>query len=148
MSAFAAFLHHLAAFTLVAALAVEFALLRGAPTAPDLRRLRLADAVYGVSAGVILVVGFLRVLYLEKGAAYYFHSGTFIAKLALFAVIGLLSIYPTMQFLRWGRAAGPAAAPTAAEVQRVRRLLHFELALLVPLILCAALMARGIGFFG
>jgi len=148
MSAFAAFLHHLAAFALVAALAVELLLLRAEPERLDLRRLRLVDAVYGVSAGVLLVVGFLRVLYLEKGAAYYFHSASFLVKLALFALIGLLSIYPTVQFLRWGRSAGHGTPPDALALRRIRRLVHLELALLPPLILCAALMARGIGVFG
>ncbi len=47
------------------------------------RRLALADLVLGVvSAGVLLVVGLLRVFYFEKGAAFYFSSGAFIAKLA------------------------------------------------------------------
>jgi uncharacterized membrane protein len=53
-----AFLHHLAAFTFVAALAIEFVLLRG----------------------------------------------TLSAKLTLFLLVGVLSIYPTVVFLSW-RAA-------------------------------------------
>ena len=58
-----------------------------------------SDAVYGVAATVLLVVGLLRVFYTEKGAAYYFASFTFLAKLALFVVVGILSIYPTIKFL-------------------------------------------------
>ena len=46
------------------------------------RRLALADLVLGVSAGVLRVVGLLRVFYFEKGAAFYFSSCAFIAKLA------------------------------------------------------------------
>src|SRR5262245_45613664 len=106
-----AFLHHLAAFTLVATLAIEFVLIRGALTFDCARRLRLTDLIYGVSAGILLVVGFLRVFYFEKGASYYFHSTPFIAKISLFVIVGLLSIYPTIEFASWGRAVKQGAVP-------------------------------------
>ena len=94
MTALMAFLHHVAAFTLVAALVVEFVLIRGELDATTARKLARTDVVFGISSGVLLVVGLLRVFYFEKGAGYYFHSATFIAKLALFVAVGLLSIYP------------------------------------------------------
>ena len=50
MSTLFAFLHHLMAFTLVAALAVEFVLIRQEMTMPTALKLLAADAVYGVSA--------------------------------------------------------------------------------------------------
>ena len=90
MSPLFAFLHHLSAFTLVAALAVEFALVRDDLTLGSARKVLIADAVYGASAAILIVVGFLRVFYFEKGATYYFHTWTFIAKLTLFVVIGLV----------------------------------------------------------
>jgi len=150
MPAVFAFLHHLAAFTLGAALAIEFVLIRSELTLANARTLLRVDAVFGLAAGVILVVGFLRVFYFEKGAAYYFHSVPFIAKLSLFATIGLLSIYPTRQFLSW-RPALRQGVPPGVEPGRLhtlRRIIHGELALGVVLILCAALMARGIGYVG
>jgi len=79
VSALFAFLHHLAAFALVASLVVEFVVIRDDMSARTARRLALADLVLGVSAGVLLVVGLLRVFYFEKGAAFYFSSGAFIA---------------------------------------------------------------------
>ena len=77
MTTLFAFLHHLAAFTLVSALAVELVLLRQELTLAVARRLPIVDAVLGVSAGILLVVGLLRVFYFEKGADYYFHSHAF-----------------------------------------------------------------------
>jgi putative membrane protein len=150
MPAFFAFLHHIAAFTLVSALAIEFVLIRGELTPSNARALLRVDAVFGVAAGAILVVGFLRVFYFEKGGAYYFHSIPFIAKLSLFAAIGLLSIYPTRQFLSWRPALRQGAAPAVdpGRLHTLRRIIHWELALGVVLILCAALMARGIGYVG
>ena len=94
-----AFLHHLAAFTLFAALVVELILIREQPTTGTARRLLAADMVFGISAGILLVVGLIRVYYFEKGATYYFHTWTFSAKLTLFILIGLLSIVPTRELL-------------------------------------------------
>jgi len=145
-----AFLHHLAAFTLVAALAVEFALLRGELTVARARQILSADRIYGISAGLIVLIGLARVFRFEKGAAYYFHSIPFIIKLSLFAIVGLLSIYPTVQFLKWRPALQRGLMPGMADVtrRRVRMLVHLELAAVVVILLCAALMARGVGYFG
>jgi len=90
------------------------------------------------------------VFYTEKGAQYYFHSGTFLAKLTLFVIVGLLSIVPTVQFLGWRKAlkAGQVPALDDAARRRIRIIIHTELTLLFLIMLCAALMARGIGFIG
>ena len=142
MSSFMAFLHHVAAFALVAALAVEFVLIRGELSAASARRLARTDMILGISAGVLLAAGLLRVFYFEKGAAYYFHSATFLAKLVLFALVAALSIYPTVKFLSWRKGIDPASVPA------IRRILHLELAGVVLIVLFAALMADGIGFLG
>src|SRR5882757_2711932 len=99
-----AFLHHLAAFTLVAAVAIEFVLLRGELTLWAARRLQATDAILGAAATALLVVGLARVFWFEKGPAYYFHSHAFLTKFALFIVVGLLSIVPTLEFLSWRKA--------------------------------------------
>jgi putative membrane protein len=145
-----AFLHHAAAFLLVAVVTVEIALMRGEITVASARTLLRMDSVYGLCAVVLLIVGFIRVFYTEKGAAYYFHSGTFLAKLALFIIVGLLSIMPTVQFLGWRKALNAGQAPTLDDAtrRRIRMIIHTELTLLFLIMLCAALMARGIGFIG
>jgi putative membrane protein len=150
MSALFAFLHHVAAFALVAALTGELVLIRGALTVDSARRILRFDAVYGVAATSLLVVGLLRVFYFEKGAAYYFHSAPFLLKLALFAAIGLLSAYPTLEFLSWRKSLRQGQVPVVdpAKLRAMRSIMHWELALLLPLLLCAALMARGIGHLG
>ena len=104
MPALFAFLHHLAAFALVATLAIEFVMLRDAITAQSARRLRIVDQVYGIAALTLLAVGALRVFYFEKGWAYYSHSAPFLAKMGLFLAVGLLSIYPTVTFIGWRKS--------------------------------------------
>jgi putative membrane protein len=145
MSTLFAFLHHLCAFTLVAAVAIEFTLLRGELTLSSARRLQVTDLVLGIAAGALFVIGLLRVFLFEKGAAYYFHSHAFLLKFALFILVGLLSIIPTMEFLSWRGAikAGQVPVMNPKQRQRVIAIVHSELTAIVIILLCAAIMARG-----
>ena len=147
MSTLFAFLHHVAAFALVATLALEFVLLKQELNAANARRILAADAIYGMSAGLLIVVGLLRVFFFEKGAYYYFHSVPFVAKLVLFVVIGLVSIYPTRAFLSWRKQLknNTFSGVLANELRRIRLIVHIELAGVVLILLCAAMAARGIG---
>ena len=145
MTTLFAFLHHLCAFTLVSAVAIEFVLIRSELTLASARRLQVADLVLGIAAGALLVIGLLRVFFFEKGAEYYFHSHAFVTKFSLFIVIGLLSIIPTMEFLSWRGAlkAGQVPATGAKKLRLVTMVIHSELAAIVIILLCAAIMARG-----
>jgi putative membrane protein len=147
-AALMAFLHHLAAFTVVAALAVEVALFQPPLTPLQARRLQRTDLIFGASATAVLVIGLLRVAYFEKGAAYYWHDGYFLLKVTAFILAALVSIYPTVTFLSWTRAlkAGEAPQLAAERARRVRLCLLLELAAIVIILLCAALMARGFGY--
>jgi putative membrane protein len=140
-----AFLHHLAAFTLVAALAIEFMLIREEITAANAKRLVIVDTVFGASAGVLLVVGLLRVFFFEKGYAYYFTSHAFLTKLALFIVVGVASAIPTIEFMRWRKVlkAGQAPSVDPEKIRTIRKIMHWELAGIVLILLFAAMMAKG-----
>ena len=142
-----AFLHHLAAFALVSALVVERVLTRDELTLSGARSVLLADLIFGIAAGVIVVVGALRVLYFEKGADYYLHSVPFIAKMALFVIVALLSVYPTREFLSWRKSLREGVLPIVpeAKMRTVRTILRLELGGVALIILCAVLMARGVG---
>jgi putative membrane protein len=145
MSTLLAFLHHLAAFTMVAAIAVEFALIRQELTPSLARRLIATDAVLGVSATALLIVGLMRVFYFEKGATYYFSSHAFMAKLSIFIVIALLSAIPTVEFLSWRKLlkAGVVPRPSERKLRIVTAMIHGELLGIVLILLFAAVMARG-----
>ncbi len=145
MSTLFAFLHHLCAFTLVAALAIEFTLIRQELTLSSARKLQVTDLVLGIAAGALFVIGLLRVFFFEKGAAYYFHSYAFLMKFSLFIIVGLLSIIPTKEFLSWRSAikAGQVPVLDAKKRRRVIAVIHGELAAIVVILLCAAIMARG-----
>jgi putative membrane protein len=150
MAALFAFLHHLAAFALFGALVVELVLLRSTLTVQTARKILVADMIYGIAAGILLLVGLIRVFYFEKGAAYYFHNWAFHTKLTLFVILGLVSILPTREFLRWRASvkAGQIPNVTAEKLKSVATVVHAELTAIVLILLMAALMAKGIGIFG
>jgi uncharacterized membrane protein len=91
--------------------------------------------------------GAARVVWFGKGAAFYLHNPVFYIKIALFLAVGLISIPPTMQFLRWTRSLTSGATNVASDYQviRVRRHILIELTLFALIPLMATLMARGIG---
>lgn len=141
-----AVLHHAAILGLAAVLGAEMALLRPEITAAQLRQLAGIDAAYGVLALVIIVVGFSRAVFAAKGWGYYSANAMFWAKIATFALVGLLSVRPTLAYARWRRAlVRHGAMPDTAEITRLRPLLHTQLALLAAIALFAAAMARGYG---
>jgi putative membrane protein len=143
-----AFLHHLAAFTVVAALAAELALFRPPLSVAQARRLLHTDVIFGAAATLVLVVGLLRVMYFEKGPAYYWHDSYFLLKLSAFIVAGLISIYPTVTFLSWKRElrSGAAPQPSPERTRRVRLCLMLELTAILVILFGAAMMARGFGY--
>ncbi|MFA6046721.1 MAG: DUF2214 family protein [Phycisphaerales bacterium] len=134
--------HHLAVFTLVAIFAAEFALLRPGIEGNRLMQLSKIDGAYGAVAGLVVVVGIIRVIYGGAGWEYYLGNWVFWAKILAFVGIGLLSIPPTMAIIRWRKAG---TAPSDADVNSVRRFLYAEAALLIFIPAFAAAMARGYG---
>ncbi|WP_228126660.1 DUF2214 family protein [Candidatus Viadribacter manganicus] len=141
------YLHFIFALILVAALAAEAFMLRLPVDGRVARLLLRIDLFYGVSAVGVIAAGLARVFWGAKGAEFYGAQPFFWAKLAAFAVIGIISIAPTRKFIGWVRQAGKDAAfaVAEAEVKGVRRLVMIEVHLLALVPLFAALMARGIG---
>lgn len=137
-----AILHHVAVFALVATLAMEGVML----TAPsvDVGRLARLDARFGMTAMLLIAIGVSRVVWGGKGWAFYAENPFFWGKMACFVAIGLLSIGPTVMFLKWRKAAAADAgfAPPADQLKRARLLVGFQALLLVPLLAFAAAMAR------
>jgi putative membrane protein len=142
-----AILHHLLILSLAGLLSIEIALVQPGVSGVKLKDLGAIDAAYGATAGLILAVGFSRVFLGAKGSAFYLENPVFWAKIAAFAVVGLLSLPPTLAILKWRKQAkaDPAFSPSADEVARTRRLLVLELAVFALIPMLAAAMARGYG---
>ena len=146
-SAFFAFLHFVAVFGVVAAVFLEWQTMSPAPTHAEALRLQRCDRWYGQFAMLLVVVGLLRVYFFEKGKAFYFGNPVFNAKMTLFVLVGMVSIYPTVRFIKWRAQTRQGAAPlvSAKEYGRIMMSLRTELLLLLGTALCASLMARGVG---
>lgn len=141
------YVHFIAAFALVAAVLYERITISEHLTLKDAVRIRKADAIYGISALIVLVAGFIRVFLFEKGSTYYFGNIYFHVKLGAFILVGLASIYPSIRFVKWKKEIrqGSPPAPDKKEFRRIRLLLNIEIAGLIIIILSASLMAKGLG---
>jgi putative membrane protein len=82
-----------------------------------------------------------------KGAGFYLHNPVFYIKLALFVAVGLVSILPTLQFIRWNRGlkAHEERILRDNDIVTTRRYIGLEMLLLAFIPLMGVLMARGIG---
>ena len=146
-SALIAYLHYVAMISIAVMLVVEYMICMPGMTDTRIRQLARIDLFYMIAAILALGSGAARVVWFGKGTAFYLHNPVFYVKLALFAAVGLISIPPTLQYLRWLRGVKAGTANVAADYQvlRVRRLVLVELVLFALIPLMATLMARGIG---
>ncbi len=142
-----AIFHHLLMFTLAAALAAETVLVRPGLAGGAVMRLGRIDRVYGLVAGLILVVGFSRVFFGLKGWEFYIYNWAFWVKIGAFVTVGLLSIMPTARIALWQRALrdDPAYAVPGTEIAHAQRFLRAQGAVFLLIPIFAAVMARGIG---
>jgi len=149
MDAVLASIHHIAAFTLVGLIVGELVLLRGRLDGEGIGRFGRIDALYGVTAGVVVVAGIARLVFGATPAEVYLANAFFWTKMAAFGAVAALSVYPTLVGLRWRRslAGNLSFEAPSGDVQALRRALALELAILPIIPVSAALMARGIGAF-
>jgi putative membrane protein len=107
--------HHLLVFMLAGVLAFEIGAVRLTMKRDEILAVGRVDIWYGILAGVIIVVGFIRATVAAKGWAYYEVNVFFWAKIGTFLVVGLLSIVPTMAIIRWRNALKSDAGVCSAD---------------------------------
>jgi putative membrane protein len=139
-----AFIHYVAIMLLIASLLGEHLVLKQALTAAEARTLQRLDIIYGGSAALVLVTGIMR-MYLEKGTAYYLQNGPFHALLGVFVAVALLSIYPTVVFLRWraDTRAGKGQQLAPGQLKKLQMILRVEMTLMLLAPFFATWMAHG-----
>ncbi|MEY2845768.1 MAG: hypothetical protein RL076_1314 [Chloroflexota bacterium] len=138
LSTLLASLHHIAAFTLVACLVFELLTFRQTLSAHETRGIQ-------VSAVVLLIAGILRVIYGGKGYAFYVGNTLFWVKMALVTIVSIVSIYPTVRYIRWGNIAdGGTLTLPDGEFMRIRSLLRLQVIGILIILLVAPAMARGV----
>ena len=132
--------HHLLIFGLFGVLFAELILVDRGMDRAAVTRVGFLDRWYGVIAALIVIVGFSRAIFAAKGWEYYAHNTFFWAKLGTFVIIGLLSVPPTIAYIKWRREN---AAPSDEQIRTARRFLWIEVGLFALLPIFAAAMARG-----
>jgi putative membrane protein len=142
-----AYVHYAAMVFIALLLFVEYRTCRIGVNTGGVKLLVRADFLYMVAAILALASGVVRLVWFAKGPAFYLHNPVFYIKMALFIAVGLLSISPTLQFMKWKRALQSGARDVAEpwQVARVGRYLLAELVLFALIPLMAVFMARGIG---
>ncbi|AOJ82529.1 hypothetical protein WS86_06455 [Burkholderia savannae] len=111
---------------------------------PDVFR---ADAIWGVSALVLITTGIVRAFGgFEKGGEYYLHAPLFHLKMGALALILMLELIPMTGLIRWRVTARRGMLPDLARAPAYARIGHVQAMLVVAIVFAAAGMARGVGF--
>jgi putative membrane protein len=134
-------LHFAAIFSLAGSLLIENMAIKAEISAEDAHNLARVDVVYAISAVFTLLFGLSLWLWVDKPSSFYSENPVFQAKLGLFLVMAILSILPTLFFLKHRKTQ----LTTIAVPSPIRMLLKIQLVLLLIIPLLALLMARGIG---
>lgn len=142
-----AYAHFLAILTMVVFLASEAALCRREwLNAAVVERLAKVDLIYGISSIAVLLTGVARTYWGMKGTGWYWTQPLLHAKITLFIVVAVMSIVPTLRFMRWRRnLRATGALPTELEIKKTRRLIMIEAHLVALIPLLAVFLARGVG---
>lgn len=137
-------IHHLLVFGVFVILTMELVHVRPGMTAAQVNRVAAIDGAYGGVSTLILVVGFSRAIWAAKGWEFYEANPFFWTKIALFLIVGLFSIPPTIAYQRWRVRvkADPADLPSAAEINAQRKWLHMGAGTLFLIPVSAAALAR------
>lgn len=111
-------------------------------TPAELKRLSTIDAVYGIAAVILLTAGLTLWLGgIGKPTEFYSRNWVFQLKIALFVVVGILSIFPTVFFIK-----GRKKKENIVQVPKsIFWIIRTELLILFLIPLLAGLMSRGIG---
>ncbi len=145
---FLAYTHILGILIIFIALFVENMVISKEMTLKEMKRLAKADSWYGIGAIVMLITGFARIYLVGKPSDYYWSHHLFLIKLGIFTVAGLLSIYPTIQFIKVLKKlkADGITEFTWEEAPKFKGIIRFQLALLLSLPFLANMIARGMGY--
>ncbi|WP_020531854.1 DUF2214 family protein [Flexithrix dorotheae] len=139
------YLHFIAIFGVVGSLITEQFMIDEKLTKKDIKRLSFVDAVYGISAVLVLVAGFTLWFGVGKPAEFYTKNWIFHTKVTLFIIVGILSIYPTVFFLK--KRKGDDIHTIIHIPKIILWSIRIELLLVFVIPLLAILMALGIGRF-
>ena len=146
-SASIAYVHYLSFMICSGALVFERITLKSDPNREEAISMVVADIVYGIAGIALLVSGIYRVIKFGQGSDFYTHNPIFWTKIVIFALVGSLSLYPTVTYILWAIPLSKGKLPecTSNLVSRLKLIINIELLSYSLIPLFATLMSRGIG---
>jgi putative membrane protein len=140
------YIHFVSIFVIVGTLSAEAVLVKSTMTRRELGRLAKIDGLYGIAALSLLGAG-LTLWLGGFGKPDYFYSKNWIfhTKILLFLLVGIISIKPTVFFLKQRKGDQGELVNVPGSIMTI---LKIELGLLAIIPLLAGLMAKGVGYFG
>ncbi len=146
-SASVAYIHYLSFMVCFGALIYEHISLRANPNRQGAINMVIADIIYGIAGIALLVSGIYRVIKFGQGSEFYTQNPIFWTKIIVFALVGSLSLYPTITYVLWAIPLSKGALPKVTEsmVSRLRLIINVELVGFASIPFLATLMARGVG---
>ena len=146
-SALTAYIHYLSFMVCFGALIFERISLKTDPNKKEAISMIIADVLYGIAGIALLVSGIYRVIKFGQGAEFYTQNTIFWVKIIIFALVGSLSLYPTITYILWAIPISKGRLPEVNKnlVARLKLILNIELVGFSLIPLFATLMARGIG---
>ena len=146
-NALVAYIHYLSFMICYGALIFERISLRVNPNKKEALSMVVADSIYGIAGIALLVSGIYRVIKFGQGADFYTQNPIFWTKIIIFAIVGSLSLYPTITYVLWAIPLSKGNLPEVSSnlVSRMKLVLNIELIGFSLIPLFATFMARGIG---
>jgi len=146
-SASVAYIHYLSFMLCFGALIFERISLKPNPGRKEAISMVVADIVYGIAGIALLISGIYRVLKFGQGSEFYTQNPIFWTKIIVFALVGSLSLYPTITYVLWAIPLSKGNLPQVTEnlVARLRLIINVELIGFASIPFLATLMARGVG---
>lgn len=140
---FLRYLHFVSLLAIAGTLTTEAVMLKTKLPRRSLGVIARVDLWYGIAAITLLAAGLtLWLTGIGKPTEWYTRNWIFHLKLTLFIIVGLLSLYPTIFFIRKRKGDPDEEVPVPT---LIRFSVYAELALLAVIPFLAGLMARGIG---
>ena len=146
-SASVAYIHYLSFMICFGALVYERNSLKVNPNRQEAISMVVADIIYGIAGVALLVSGIYRVIKFGQDPEFYTQNPIFWAKIVVFALVGSLSLYPTVTYVLWVIPLRKGTLPIVNEnlVSRLRLIINFELVGFSSIPFLATLMSRGFG---
>ncbi|WP_162932186.1 DUF2214 family protein [Solimonas sp. K1W22B-7] len=139
-------IHYLAVLMMAGGAVAELYLLKLTPSSETVQLLPRVDRLYGITAGLVFVTGLLRMYHGGKGADWYWHNGLMHGVITAFVLAALISLVPTIRFMRWSKQLSSGGGlPGADAVRKTRILVHVQLTLVALVALLITMVGKGYG---